>query len=235
MTMLRARSRRGESMPRPRQTGWRLGVKRALDVSVAVLGLGLSGPVLVLTAVAIRVTMGGPVLFVQDRPGRYARPFRLLKFRTMTEVRASDGSLLPDGDRLTRLGRILRALSIDELPQFWNILCGDLSAVGPRPLLVRYIDRYTAAQARRHDVLPGLTGWAQVHGRNAISWEDRLELDAWYVEHWSLWLDVKIIGMTVSRVVRRRGISSDGHATMPEFTGSNAAIGKGRCDRDGLP
>jgi len=201
-------------------SGWRLVVKSVADRAVAALGLALASPVLVLTALAIRLGMGSPVLFTQARPGLRGRPFQVFKFRTMRQALGTDGRPLPDAERLTRLGRFLRATSLDELPQLWNVLRGDLSLVGPRPLLMQYLPRYSPEQARRHQVLPGITGWAQVNGRNAISWEEKFALDVWYVDHWSLWLDVKILLITVWRVVRRDGVSRQGHATMPEFTGS---------------
>jgi lipopolysaccharide/colanic/teichoic acid biosynthesis glycosyltransferase len=204
----------------PRQAGWRLAVKRAIDLSAAAVGLLLAAPVLVAAAVAIRVRLGRPVLFLQERPGLGGRPFRVVKFRTMREARGPDGQPLPDGERLTPLGRALRATSVDELPQLWNVLRGDVSLVGPRPLLMQYLPRYSPRQARRHEVLPGITGWAQVNGRNAISWEEKFDLDVWYVENWSLALDLRILALTVARVFRREGISRQGHATMPEFTGS---------------
>jgi len=180
-------------------------------------------PVLVIVALAIRIGMGSPVLFRQIRPGYRGRPFTLMKLRTMRNATGADGKALPDAARLTRLGGFLRSTSLDELPQLFNIICGDISLVGPRPLLTQYLARYTPEQARRHDVIPGLTGWAQINGRNAISWEEKFALDVWYVDHWSLWLDLRIIGMTFLRVVQRSGVASEGHATMPEFMGSAAA------------
>jgi lipopolysaccharide/colanic/teichoic acid biosynthesis glycosyltransferase len=170
-------------------------------------------------AVLVAASQGRPVLFTQPRVGRDGRRFPIFKFRTMREATGPDGTPLPDDERLTRVGRALRATSIDELPQLWNVLRGDLSLVGPRPLLVRYLPRYTPEQARRHEVLPGITGWAQVNGRNAISWEERFALDVWYVDHWSLALDLRILAMTLARVLRREGVSREGHATMPEFMG----------------
>jgi lipopolysaccharide/colanic/teichoic acid biosynthesis glycosyltransferase len=195
-------------------------VKRIADRTVAAVGLALAAPVLLGAGLGIRATLGSPVLFRQERPGLGGRPFRVVKFRTMREAAGPDGAPLPDEARLTPLGRALRATSIDELPQLWNVLRGDLSLVGPRPLLMRYLPRYTPEQARRHDVLPGITGWAQVNGRNAISWEEKFALDLWYVDHWTLGLDLRILIMTVARVFQRSGISRDGHATMPEFMGS---------------
>jgi lipopolysaccharide/colanic/teichoic acid biosynthesis glycosyltransferase len=209
-----------EGPRRPRQAGIALLVKVGLDRLVATVALLLALPVLVAAAVAVRWSMGAPVLFAQERPGRHARPFRLLKFRTMREATGPDGRALPDHLRLTRAGRWLRATSVDELPQLWNVLRGDLSLVGPRPLLMRYLPRYTPEQARRHEVLPGITGWAQVNGRNAISWEEKFALDVWYVDHWSLALDLRILAATAVKVLRREGVSGEGHATMTEFTGS---------------
>jgi len=191
--------------------------KRAIDVLGATAGLAALGPVLLLVALAIWSRLGAPVLFRQVRPGLHGRPFELLKFRTMTGARDSAGELRPDGERLTRLGSWLRATSLDELPELINVLCGDMSLVGPRPLLVDYLAHYSPEQARRHEVRPGITGWAAVHGRNATSWERRLALDVWYVDHWSLRLDLKILLMTVVKVLKREGISADGHATMPRF------------------
>jgi lipopolysaccharide/colanic/teichoic acid biosynthesis glycosyltransferase len=211
---------------RPRQRGAALAAKRALDVTAAALGLAATAPLLAAVAAALRATTGGPALFVQERPGRGGRPFRLVKFRTMTDARDAAGRLLPDAERLTRVGRLLRATSLDELPQLWNVLRGDLSLVGPRPLLVQYLARYTPEQARRHEVLPGITGWAQIHGRNAIGWDERFALDVWYVDHWSLGLDLLILARTVGSVLRRHGISQEGHATMPEFMGSGAEDGR---------
>jgi len=196
-------------------------MKRLADVAGAAMGLCLSAPVLVVLAVMIRARLGSPVFFVQERPGRHGRTFRLVKFRTMRDAVGADGQPLSDEARLTRFGQRLRSWSLDELPQLWNVLRGDLSLVGPRPLLVRYLERYTRMQARRHDVRPGITGWAQVNGRNAIGWEQRLALDVWYVDHWNLWLDLKILALTLKRVLLRDGISQEGHATMPEFVGSS--------------
>ena len=173
--------------------------KRAIDVCGATAALAIFAPVLVLIALAIWRSLGRPVLFRQLRAGLYGRPFELLKFRTMTDARDAAGELRPDGERLTRLGSWLRASSLDELPQLVNVLCGDMSLVGPRPLLLDYLGHYSPEQARRHDVRPGITGWASVHGRNAMSWERRFALDVWYVDHWSLRLDFKILLMTVSR------------------------------------
>lgn len=209
------------------QHGWQAALKLQLDRGAAVAGLLLLAPVLAVVALAIRARMGSPVLFRQARPGLRGQPFEVVKFRTMRHAVGSDGQPLPDSERLTALGRFLRASSLDELPQLWNVLRGDLSLVGPRPLLMQYLPRYTQEQARRHDVLPGMTGWAQVNGRNAISWEEKFSLDVWYVDHWSLALDLKILALTLLRVVNRSGISRKGHATMPEFMGSEGSTGKG--------
>lgn len=204
-----------------RHPGWYRGFgKRAIDLVLGVLGLVILSPVLLVTALVVRIRLGSPVLFRQERPGLGGRPFRLVKFRTMTDERGPDGNLLPDASRLTRLGSILRETSLDELPELWNVVTGDMSCVGPRPLLMQYLARFDARQARRHEVRPGITGWAQVNGRNLVAWSDRLEMDVWYVENLSLAVDLKILGMTVMRVATRHGISADGDATMPEFTGS---------------
>jgi lipopolysaccharide/colanic/teichoic acid biosynthesis glycosyltransferase len=204
---------------RGRQTGWRLVVKRAIDRCSAGVGLLVTGPVLLGSMAAIRATMGGPVLFSQQRPGRAGKPFRVYKLRTMRDARDAEGNLLSDHERLTTLGRFLRASSLDELPQLWNVLRGDLSLVGPRPLLMQYLSRYSPEQARRHEVLPGITGWAQVNGRNALTWDEKFKLDLWYVDHWSLFLDLRILARTMRQVIVREGISNEGHATMPEFMG----------------
>jgi sugar transferase EpsL len=194
--------------------------KRIFDLVFALLALILLSPVIFITAILIRVFIGTPILFVQERPGYHGAPFRIYKFRTMTDRVGTDGGQLPDSERLTRLGKILRALSLDELPELVNILRGEMSFVGPRPLLMEYLPRYSPEQARRHAVMPGLTGWAQVNGRNAISWEDKFKYDVWYVDHWSFWLDIKIIWMTALKVVKREGISQAGHATAEVFMGS---------------
>lgn len=201
-----------------RQRGWAQVVKRAADIIVALIGIVVMSPVLAAVGAVIWATMGGPVLFRQVRPGRYGKPFALWKFRSMTDARNS-ADRLPDVDRLTRVGRFLRASSLDELPQLWNVLRGDLSLVGPRPLLTHYLERYTLEQARRHEVLPGITGWAQVNGRNAIAWEEKFALDVWYVDHWSLLLDVRILARTLRNVILREGITGQNHATMQEFLG----------------
>lgn len=196
---------------------YRAGGKRALDMAVALSGLLVSSPLLLVVAIVVRIGLGSPVLFRQDRPGLRGRPFRILKFRTMTDGRDAQGQLLPDGQRLTRLGRFLRSTSLDEMPELWNVLRGDMSLVGPRPLLTAYLDRFTPEQARRHEVRPGITGWAQVNGRNAQSWDDRFRMDTWYVDNLGLLLDLRILAITAWRVLSRHGISADGEATMPEF------------------
>ncbi len=195
-------------------------IKRGIDVMGAGLGLIVLSPFLLLIILAIRIKMGRPVLFRQMRPGLCGKPFYMYKFRTMTNEKNADGELLPDEMRLTKLGRFLRSTSLDELPELFNVLRGDMSLVGPRPLLMQYLDHYTPEQARRHEVKPGITGWAQVNGRNAISWEEKFALDVWYVDNWSLWLDIRIIAITIGKVFRREGISARGEATMPEFRGS---------------
>jgi lipopolysaccharide/colanic/teichoic acid biosynthesis glycosyltransferase len=175
-------------------------------------------------AATIRLSMGSPVLFRQQRPGLRGKPFYLLKFRTMTDRRNDRGELLPDAQRLTRLGQILRSTSLDELPELLNVLKGQMSLVGPRPLLMEYLDRYTPKQMRRHEVKPGITGWAQVNGRNDLTWEHKFELDVWYVDHQSLWLDVRIVALTLRQVLKREGISRQGYATAPKFTGSSRGL-----------
>ncbi|AUX69626.1 sugar transferase [Porphyrobacter sp. HT-58-2] len=194
-------------------------MKRLIDIVGALIGLILLSPVMLVAAVLIARNMGRPVLFRQVRPGLSGRPFTMVKFRTMRDAHDANGTPLADADRLTRLGVTLRATSIDELPALWNVLRGDMSLVGPRPLLMDYLPLYTPEQARRNDVRPGITGWAQVNGRNAISWPERFALDTWYVDNRSLWLDIRILVLTVLKVVRRDGISAAGEATMPRFTG----------------
>lgn len=198
-------------------------IKRAIDVAVSATTLLVTGPALLGAAAAVRVTLGAPVFFRQRRPGLHGKPFEIWKFRTMTDAKAPDGRLLPDSERLTAVGRFLRGSSLDELPQLLNVLKGEMSLVGPRPLLMQYLERYDARQARRHDVPPGITGLTQVRGRNSLSWEEKFELDVQYVERWSLLLDLQILAETALRVVDRRGISQAGHATMPEFMGSSGA------------
>ncbi|WP_073375326.1 sugar transferase [Desulfofustis glycolicus] len=196
-------------------------IKRVFDVLVSTTALVVLSPVLVFMAVLIRCRMGTPVSFRQVRPGLFGRPFKMIKFRTMCDTKDRVGRPLPDSERLTGLGRYLRTTSLDELPELWNVLKGDMSLVGPRPLLMEYLPLYTPEQARRHEVRPGITGWAQVNGRNALSWEEKFALDVWYVENQSLWLDMKIITLTLWKVVRRDGISAAGEVTMPRFTGSS--------------
>jgi sugar transferase EpsL len=195
-------------------------VKRLTDIALSSIGLLLLAPLILVLAVLVRVRLGSPVLFRQERPGLHGTPFTILKFRTMTDERDESGILLPDDQRLTRFGRFLRASSMDELPELWNVLRGDMSLVGPRPLLMEYLPLYTPEQARRNEVRPGITGWAQVNGRNALSWEEKFKLDVWYVDNQSLWLDLKILFLTVMKVLVREGISGEGHATMERFRGS---------------
>jgi len=197
-------------------------MKRLFDFAVAFFALLLLALPLLVLAWLIRRKLGSPVLFKQLRPGLQGRPFTMVKFRTMTDERGLDGALLPDAQRLTPFGRFLRASSLDELPELWNVLKGEMSLVGPRPLLMEYLPLYTPEQARRHEVRPGITGWAQVNGRNAISWEDKFALDVWYVNKRNLWLDVKILWRTVRKVLVRDGISAAGEATMTKFTGSKS-------------
>jgi lipopolysaccharide/colanic/teichoic acid biosynthesis glycosyltransferase len=205
---------------------------RLVDLAIAVPVLVLASPVILGLALLVRLNMGSPVLFRQERAGRGTQVFELVKFRTMRPAAPGDDGPESDGDRLTALGRVLRSTSLDELPTLLNVVRGDMSLVGPRPLPVRYLPRYSPEHARRHEVRPGVTGWAQVNGRNALSWDDQLDLDVWYVEHRSLRLDLRIIRDTVAGVVRREGISADGHATRPEFPGSAASraalVGAGR-------
>ncbi|MDD2367090.1 MAG: sugar transferase [Desulfuromonadaceae bacterium] len=195
-------------------------MKQLFDTLSALLGLIVLSPVLIITAILVRIKLGSPVLFRQQRPGLHSQPFYVYKFRTMADQRDANGRLLPDEVRLTPFGKLLRRLSVDELPQLLNVVKGDLSLVGPRPLLMQYLPLYSPEQARRHDVRPGITGWAQVNGRNAISWEEKFKLDVWYVDNQSFLLDMKILWMTFNKVFKREGISQDGQATMSEFTGS---------------
>lgn len=194
--------------------------KRVLDLVLTIPGFVLISPLLGLIAFLVRIRLGAPVLFRQVRPGLRGSPFTLYKFRTMADLRGADGRPLPDEQRLTALGRFLRSFSLDELPELINVLRGEMSLVGPRPLLMAYLERYSQEQARRHEVLPGMTGWAQVNGRNAITWEQKFALDVWYVDHWSLWLDLKILALTLWKTVRREGISPPGLATVEEFKGT---------------
>jgi lipopolysaccharide/colanic/teichoic acid biosynthesis glycosyltransferase len=195
-------------------------IKRSLDIIIAGLGLLILSPLLIVISLVILIQIGRPVLFIQMRPGLKGKPFYMYKFRTMTDETDEQGNLLPDELRLTRLGKFLRSTSLDELPELFNVIKGDMSLVGPRPLLMQYLERYTPEQARRHEVKPGITGWAQINGRNAITWEEKFVLDVWYVDNWSLWLDMKILAMTLVKVFRREGISAEGEATMPEFMGN---------------
>ena len=199
-------------------------IKRMIDLVLSGIALLVLSPVYLILAVLVRVKLGSPVLFSQERPGKNEKVFRMYKFRSMTDARDANGDLLPDEERLTHFGATLRATSLDELPELWNIFKGDMSIVGPRPLLVRYLPRYNERQRRRHEVRPGLTGWAQVNGRNAISWEQKFEYDVEYVEKESFLFDVKILFMTVGKVLHRSGISQEGSATMEEFMGNEEAI-----------
>ena len=197
-------------------------MKRLFDLLVSAIGLLILAVPLALLAWQVRRKLGSPVLFTQVRPGLHGRPFCMVKFRTMTDARDASGALLPDAQRLTPFGRFLRASSLDELPELWNVLRGEMSLVGPRPLLMEYLPLYSPEQARRHEVCPGITGWAQVNGRNGISWAEKFALDVWYVDHRSLWLDVRILWLTVRKVLVRDGISAAGEATMPRFEGDKA-------------
>ena len=198
-------------------------IKRIIDLVLSGIALLVLSPVYLILAILVRIKLGSPVLFSQERPGKNEKVFRMYKFRSMTDARDADGNLLPDEERLTHFGAALRATSLDELPELWNIFKGDMSIVGPRPLLVRYLPRYNERQHRRHDVRPGLTGWAQVNGRNAISWEQKFEYDVEYVEKESFLFDVKILFMTVGKVLHRSGITSEGNITMEEFMGDEGA------------
>lgn len=195
-------------------------MKRATDFITVLCLLIVCSPVLLVMALLVRFKLGSPILFSQVRPGLNGRPFRMFKFRSMTDARDMNGELLPDHIRLTPFGKLLRSSSLDELPGLWNVLKGDMSLVGPRPLLMEYLACYSPRQARRHQVRPGITGWAQVNGRNAISWDQKFELDVWYVDNQSFWLDLQILVLTAKKVVLREGISAQGEATMPKFTGS---------------
>ena len=193
--------------------------KRIMDISGALIGLTFFSPVLITIFLIIQYKMGSPALFRQSRPGLSGKPFQMIKFRTMLDTLDADGNPLPDEERLTKFGRFLRSSSLDELPELWNVLKGDMSLVGPRPLLEEYLPLYSPKQGRRHEVRPGLTGWAQVNGRNAISWDAKFELDVWYVDNRTMWLDLKIIWLTVHKVIKRDGIAAAGQATMPKFEG----------------
>ncbi len=197
--------------------------KRGFDLVIATTTAVILLPVIISVAVLVRWRLGSPVLFKQPRGGLHGRHFTLFKFRSMTDARGSDGQFLSDEKRLTPTGQMIRKWSLDELPQLWNVIIGDMSLVGPRPLYTSYLERYSTEQSRRHETRPGITGWAQINGRNAISWEERFRLDVWYVDHRSLWLDLKILALTALRVLLRRGISAEGHATMTEFTGTKSS------------
>jgi sugar transferase EpsL len=194
--------------------------KRIFDLLMAGIGLILLSPLMLVLAVLVRMKLGKPILFRQQRPGYKGHPFTVLKFRSMSDAKSPDGKLLPDAQRLTPFGQSLRSASLDDLPQIFNVLRGEMSLVGPRPLLMQYLERYTPEQMRRHDMLPGVTGWAQINGRNTLGWEEKFRLDVWYVDHWSFWLDLKILFLTVWKVLKREGISQPGHATAEEFKGS---------------
>lgn len=194
-------------------------MKRLFDTVLILLSLPLLLPLCCVVALLVRSRLGSPILFRQIRPGKNAKPFEMVKFRTMTDERDAKGELLPDSVRLIKFGQFLRSSSLDELPELWNVVKGDMSLVGPRPLLMEYVSLYSPEQARRHDMRPGVSGWAQVNGRNAISWEEKFKLDVWYVDNRSFWLDIKVIGLTLKKVVVREGISADGEATMPIFKG----------------
>lgn len=204
-------------------TMYRNAGKRALDLLLTAVGLVVLSPLLIVLAITIWRKLGRPILFTQTRPGQHGKPFTIYKFRTMTGTRDVDGNLLPDSKRLTPFGSFLRSTSLDELPELFNVLKGDMSLVGPRPLLMQYLDRYTPEQARRHEVRPGITGWAQINGRNAITWEEKFALDVWYVDHMSLWLDLRILLVTVWKVIHREGIHQQGKATMTEFMGTQVS------------
>lgn len=197
-------------------------MKRLFDIVVSACALLVLALPLLVVVWLVRRKLGSPVFFAQVRPGLHGKPFKMVKFRSMTSERGPNGELLPDAERLTPFGRWLRATSLDELPELWNVLKGDMSLVGPRPLLMEYLPLYSSEQARRQEVRPGITGWAQVNGRNAISWEDKFKLDVWYVDHRSLWLDIKILWLTVKKVLVREGISAAGEATVEKFTGSKS-------------
>mgnify|MGYP003631827516 FL=1 len=197
-----------------------MAMKRIIDLVLALPALLILLPAMLLVAILTRIYLGKPVLFMQERPGLDCRPFNLVKFRTMKDAVDADGHSLPDAERLTRYGKFLRNTSLDELPGLWNVVKGDMTLVGPRPLLMEYLPLYTEEQARRHDVRPGITGWAQVNGRNAISWDDKFAADIWYIDNQSLALDLKILLMTISKVLKKDGVSAEGEATMPKFTGT---------------
>jgi lipopolysaccharide/colanic/teichoic acid biosynthesis glycosyltransferase len=194
-------------------------LKRTVDLILGITAAILLSPILLITAILVSRKLGSPIFFTQVRPGKDGKPFKMVKFRTMRDAIDAQGNPLPDTERLTPFGRRLRSTSIDELPELWNVIKGEMSLVGPRPLLMEYLPLYSTEQAKRHDLKPGMTGWAQINGRNAISWEDKFKLDTWYVQHQSLWLDIKIMALTVKKVLVRDGISAEGEATMTKFTG----------------
>lgn len=194
-------------------------LKRLFDILVSALAILIFAPLIVVLMLIVRVKLGAPVFFTQTRPGKDGKPFKMIKFRSMTNGKDAEGNLLPDDQRLPKFGKLLRSTSLDELPELFNVLKGDMSLVGPRPLLMQYLDRYTPEQRRRHEVRPGITGWAQVNGRNNVPWEERFKMDVWYVDHHNLLLDIKILWMTVLKVVKRSDVSQEGHATMTEFMG----------------
>jgi len=195
-------------------------IKRILDFVLSIIIMLVCLPVMLIVGLIIFLTEGRPIFFFHERPGKDGQPFKLIKFRSMRNARDAEGNLLPDGERITNFGNFIRKTSIDELPEFINVLRGEMSLVGPRPLLMQYVDRYSPQQFRRHEVLPGITGWAQVNGRNAISWNEKFMLDIWYIDHWSVWLDIKILLLTVWKVISGEGISQPGRATMDEFKGN---------------
>ena len=197
-------------------------MKTSIDLILSILGLILFSPLLILISLSIKFILGSPILFIQSRPGFLGKPFNFFKFRTMTNTKNSDGDLLPDKNRLTPLGSFLRKTSLDELPSLWNVLKGDMSLVGPRPLLMEYLPLYSKEQMRRHEVKPGITGWAQINGRNSISWEEKFNLDVWYVDNRSFWLDLKIIFLTIFKVLKQEGISQSDHTTMEKFHGTKS-------------
>lgn len=200
-------------------------IKRFLDIIGAVVGLVVLMPLFIVIGIIIRTTMGSPVLYRQVRPGKNGKPFVVYKFRTMLDLKDEQGNLLPDEKRITGIGNFLRSTSLDEFPELYNVLKGDMSLVGPRPLLMEYLNKYSPEQARRHEVKPGITGWSQVNGRNTLNWDQRFELDVWYVDNISLWHDIKILWYTVVKVLKREGINADGHTTMPRFEGSERKMG----------
>ncbi len=209
--------------------------KRILDVIVSCLALLLLLPLLLLLVIAVLASLGYPILYKQRRPGLAERPFHIYKFRTMLNLQDGEGELLQDEQRLTTFGKFLRRTSLDELPELWNVLRGEMSLVGPRPLLMQYLQRYNTEQRRRHEMKPGITGWAQIHGRNAVSWEDRFKLDVWYVDHWNFWLDLKILFLTIFKALKGEGISAAGHVTMPEFAGVDSSLNRvEKTDGDGV-